>query len=108
MANSAAFPSGIRALADYVHGKGLKLGIYGDAGALTCAGYAGSRGFEAVDAQTWAEWGEPRAATGAGQLQLGGRRCKLGRAVVACSPTQHFSLHFPRSPTGVDYLKYDK
>ena len=58
VANRAAFPSGIKALADYVHSKGLKLGIYGDAGALTCAGYAGSRGFEAVDAQTWAEWGE--------------------------------------------------
>ncbi|WP_159397391.1 NPCBM/NEW2 domain-containing protein [Sorangium cellulosum] len=51
------FPSGIKGLADYVHGKGLKLGIYGDAGTKTCAGYPGSLGHEEIDAQTWAEWG---------------------------------------------------
>jgi alpha-galactosidase len=51
------FPHGIKALADYVHGKGLKLGIYGDAGTLTCAGYPGSLGHEELDARTWAEWG---------------------------------------------------
>jgi alpha-galactosidase len=51
------FPGGIKALADYVHGKGLKLGIYGDAGTLTCAGYPGSLGHEELDARTWAEWG---------------------------------------------------
>ncbi|XXY51844.1 NPCBM/NEW2 domain-containing protein [Sorangium sp. So ce269] len=51
------FPSGIKGLADYVHSKGLKLGIYGDAGTKTCAGYPGSLGHEEVDAQTWAEWG---------------------------------------------------
>jgi alpha-galactosidase len=57
-AHRAKFPSGIKALADYVHGKGLKFGIYGDAGQLTCAKYPGSLGFEEVDAQTFAEWGE--------------------------------------------------
>ncbi|KAI7846119.1 hypothetical protein COHA_000380 [Chlorella ohadii] len=57
VADPQRFPSGIRALSDYVHARGLKFGIYGDAGALTCAGYPGSRGFEKVDAQTWAEWG---------------------------------------------------
>lgn len=51
------FPSGIRGLADYVHGLGLKLGIYGDAGTMTCAGYPGSLGKEKLDAQTWADWG---------------------------------------------------
>ncbi|WP_438028594.1 NPCBM/NEW2 domain-containing protein [Sorangium sp. So ce233] len=51
------FPSGIKGLADYVHEKGLKLGIYGDAGTKTCAGYPGSLGHEAIDAQTWTEWG---------------------------------------------------
>lgn len=35
----------------------MKLGIYGDAGLLTCAGYPGSRGHEAADAATWADWG---------------------------------------------------
>ncbi|WP_422770346.1 NPCBM/NEW2 domain-containing protein [Plantactinospora sp. WMMC1484] len=51
------FPNGIAGLADYVHGKGLKLGIYGDAGTATCAGYPGSLGHEMIDAQTWADWG---------------------------------------------------
>lgn len=51
------FPSGMKALADYVHGKGLKLGIYSDAGATTCAGRPGSRGHEYQDALTYARWG---------------------------------------------------
>jgi alpha-galactosidase len=51
------FPSGIHGVADYVHGRGLKLGIYGDAGTKTCGGYPGSLGKEKLDAQTWADWG---------------------------------------------------
>jgi len=51
------FPSGIKALADYVHAKGLKLGIYSDAGSKTCGGYPASRGREYQDAQTYAAWG---------------------------------------------------
>ncbi|XP_041456914.1 alpha-N-acetylgalactosaminidase-like isoform X1 [Lytechinus variegatus] len=51
------FPSGIKALADYVHKRGLKLGIYGDYGNLTCGGYPGSLGHLEVDANTFAEWG---------------------------------------------------
>jgi len=51
------FPNGIKALADYVHGLGLKLGIYSDAGTMTCAQRPGSLGFETIDAQTWADWG---------------------------------------------------
>lgn len=51
------FPSGIKALADYVHGKGLKLGIYSDAGCKTCAGEPGSLGHEYQDARTYAKWG---------------------------------------------------
>lgn len=51
------FPSGMKALADYVHSKGLKLGIYSDAGAKTCGGRAGSRGREYQDALTYAQWG---------------------------------------------------
>lgn len=51
------FPSGIKALADYVHGKGLKLGIYSDAAQLTCAGYTASLHFEEQDAKTFASWG---------------------------------------------------
>lgn len=56
-AHPERFPHGIKAVADYVHSKGLKIGIYSDAGNKTCAGYAGSRGFEYQDALTFAEWG---------------------------------------------------
>ncbi|KAH7571207.1 hypothetical protein JRO89_XS05G0267300 [Xanthoceras sorbifolium] len=52
------FPYGIKALADYVHSKGLKIGIYGDAGTQTCAKtMPGSLGFEEQDANTFASWG---------------------------------------------------
>jgi alpha-galactosidase len=47
----------MKALADYVHAKGLKLGIYSDAGAKTCGGRPGSRGHEYQDALTYAQWG---------------------------------------------------
>lgn len=55
--NKERFPSGMKALADYVHSKGLKIGIYSDAGHKTCAGYPGSRGHEYQDALTYAQWG---------------------------------------------------
>jgi alpha-galactosidase len=51
------FPSGIKALADYVHSKGLKFGIYSDAGTKTCAGRPGSQGHEYQDAIRYAQWG---------------------------------------------------
>lgn len=51
------FPSGIAGTAAYVHGLGLKLGIYADAGTATCAGYPGSLGHEQIDADTFAQWG---------------------------------------------------
>ncbi len=55
--NKETFPSGMKALADYVHSKGLKLGIYSDAGNTTCGGRPGSRGHEYQDALTYANWG---------------------------------------------------
>ena len=57
VADAAKFPSGIKALADYVHSKGLKFGIYSDAGTKTCAGRPGSMGHEYQDAQQYANWG---------------------------------------------------
>jgi alpha-galactosidase len=58
VAKSSTFPSGIKALADYVHSKGLKLGIYSDAGNLTCSKrMPGSLGHEEQDAKTFASWG---------------------------------------------------
>ncbi|XP_064608971.1 alpha-N-acetylgalactosaminidase-like [Liolophura sinensis] len=50
------FPSGIPALAKYIHGKGLKIGIYQDFGVKTCGGYPGSEFYMPVDAQTFADW----------------------------------------------------
>jgi alpha-galactosidase len=48
------FPHGIKALADYVHSKGLKFGLYNCAGTKTCAGYPGTRGYEYQDARFYA------------------------------------------------------
>jgi alpha-galactosidase len=57
VADAQKFPSGIKALADYVHSRGLKFGIYSDAGRLTCGGRPGSQGHEYQDAITYARWG---------------------------------------------------
>jgi hypothetical protein len=56
VADPRRFPGGIKALADYVHGKGLKFGIYSDAGPMTCAEHPGSRGHEFQDARQYATW----------------------------------------------------
>jgi alpha-galactosidase len=53
---NAKFPD-MKALADYVHSKGLKIGIYSSPGPKTCAGYAASLGHEEQDAQLYASWG---------------------------------------------------
>ncbi len=57
IADPAKFPSGMKHLSDYVHSKGLKLGIYSCAGRLTCGEKFGGFGFEEIDAKTYAEWG---------------------------------------------------
>src|SRR5256714_2443251 len=54
--SNSKFPD-MKALADYVHSKGLKIGIYSSPGPKTCAGYEGSLGHEAQDAKTYADWG---------------------------------------------------
>eukprot|EP01121_Diplochlamys_sp_Union-15-3_P001049 TRINITY_DN1090_c0_g1_i1.p1 TRINITY_DN1090_c0_g1~~TRINITY_DN1090_c0_g1_i1.p1 ORF type:complete len:520 (+),score=61.44 TRINITY_DN1090_c0_g1_i1:109-1668(+) len=51
------FKSGIKALADYIHSKGLKFGVYTDRGNLTCGGRPGALGHEKIDAETYASWG---------------------------------------------------
>ena len=56
-ADPRKFPSGIKSLADYVHSRGLKFGIYSDAGRLTCGGRPGSQGHEYQDTLTYARWG---------------------------------------------------
>ena len=51
------FPAGIQALANDVHSKGVRLGLYTDIGSHTCAGYAGSQDYETIDANSYARWG---------------------------------------------------
>lgn len=57
VADSTRFPDGIKPLADYVHARGLKFGLYTDAGRKTCQGRPGTYGHEAQDARTFAAWG---------------------------------------------------
>ncbi|WP_328536175.1 glycoside hydrolase family 27 protein [Streptomyces sp. NBC_00344] len=59
VADPVRFPDGIKAVADYVHSKGLKFGLYSSAGTKTCnsAGFPGGLGHEKQDAALWASWG---------------------------------------------------
>ena len=57
VADPNKFPSGIKALSDYIHSKGLKFGLYQDRGHSTCMRLPGSFGHEQVDMDTFAEWG---------------------------------------------------
>ena len=57
VANPSQFPNGIQAVANYVHSLGLKLGVYTDTGPQQFGVGAGSYGYEALDAQTFANWG---------------------------------------------------
>src|SRR4051794_16278254 len=57
IADPQHFPSGIKAVADYVHSRGLKFGIYSDAGLTTCQHRPGGRGYEYQDARQYAAWG---------------------------------------------------
>lgn len=57
VADPVKFPSGMKALADTLHAKGFKFGIYSCAGMKTCGGYPGSWGHEFQDARTFASWG---------------------------------------------------
>jgi alpha-galactosidase len=57
VADPVRFPSGMKALADSVHSKGLRFGLYSDAGTGTCQKRPGSKGYEELDARTYAAWG---------------------------------------------------
>ena len=52
-----AFPSGMKALGDFIHSKGLLFGLYQSAGIMTCAKRAGSLGNEKIDAEDMVSWG---------------------------------------------------
>jgi alpha-galactosidase len=57
VAEAKKFPSGMKAIGDYIHSKGLKYGIYQDRGKLTCQQLPGSFGHERIDMETFAQWG---------------------------------------------------
>lgn len=92
------FPNGIKPVADYVHARGLKFGIYSCAGTHTCGGYPGSFEHEFVDAATFAEWGvdylkydycyKPKAADGENlyrRMSLALRSCGRDILLSACN-----------------------
>ncbi len=56
VADPEKFPHGMKYIADYIHSKGLKFGMYSCAGVRTCADYSSSYGYEYIDAKTFAEW----------------------------------------------------
>ncbi|CAI7564053.1 unnamed protein product [Penicillium pancosmium] len=55
--NTTKLPGGVGGIAEFVHKKGLKLGVYSDAGIYDCGFYPGSWGYEELDAATYAQWG---------------------------------------------------
>ena len=57
VADPQRFPNGMRTLADYLHARGLKFGLYTDAGRRTCEGRPGSYRSYEIDARTYADWG---------------------------------------------------
>jgi alpha-galactosidase len=68
------FPGGIPPVVDYIHGKGLKAGLYTSASPWTCAGFAASCQFEDIDAKQWAEWNVDYMKEDAcGQCRSGGK-----------------------------------
>ena len=97
MTNSK-FPD-MKALADYVHSRGLKLGIYSSPGPRTCGGYEGSYGHEEQDAKTYAAWGIDYLKydwCSAARVYPDGALLpayqKMGRALAACGRPIVYSL----------------
>jgi alpha-galactosidase len=93
------FPSGMKALGDYLHQRGLKFGIYSDAGAKTCGGRPGSQGHEFQDAAQYARWGVDYLKydwcnTGSGAAQRNPREAyaTMSRAIAAAGRPMVLSI----------------
>ena len=96
-ADPTTFPDGIKPVVEYVHSLGLKFGIYTDRGNLTCAGRPGSKGFEDLDAQTYASWGvdylkEDSCYAGQGHEEAFAQYAKMRDALNATGRPVYFSL----------------
>lgn len=93
------FPGGMKALGDYLHQRGLKFGIYSDAGEKTCGGRPGSQGHEFQDAAQYARWGVDYLKydwcnTGEGEAQRNPREAyaTMSRAIAAAGRPMVFSI----------------
>lgn len=91
------FPRGIKYVADYLHERGFKLGIYSDAADKTCGGVCGSYGFEEVDAQDFASWGVDLLKydycnAPDGRIEAMERYAKMGKALKGTGRSIVFSL----------------
>ena len=89
-ADPAKFPSGMKALGEYLHSRGLKFGLYSDAGEKTCGGRPGSQGHEFQDAAQYARWGVDYVkydwcSTGTGEGERNPREAyaTMSRAIAA-------------------------
>ncbi|MBD3588517.1 putative Ig domain-containing protein [Bacteroides sp. GM023] len=91
------FPRGIKYVADYLHERGFKLGIYSDAADKTCGGVCGSYGYEEVDAKDFASWGVDLLKydycnAPAGRVEAMNRYAKMGKALRATDRSIVFSI----------------
>jgi len=94
VADPSKFPSGIPALATYVHNKGLKFGIYTDRGTETCQKRPGSYGHEEIDAQTYAKWGVDLVKNDDCNIPSGGDAHKdYGKMYTALKATGRAFIH---------------
>eukprot|EP01062_Namystynia_karyoxenos_P008528 TRINITY_DN129_c0_g2_i1.p1 TRINITY_DN129_c0_g2~~TRINITY_DN129_c0_g2_i1.p1 ORF type:complete len:398 (+),score=109.08 TRINITY_DN129_c0_g2_i1:87-1196(+) len=98
VADPAKFPSGMKALGDYMHSRGVKFGTYTDEGAKTCGGFPASGGNEAVDAKTFAEWGVDYLKVdgcGVPQAEYSSRYHAMGEALVNSGRDIEYSCSWP-------------
>ena len=84
------FPSGMKALGDYVHAAGLSFAMYTAESSETCGGYPASQGYEMLDAQTFASWGVECVSRASETRRMRKRGSELGarawNASMARSP----------------------
>ena len=88
----------MKALADYAHSKGLKIGLYSSPGPYTCGGCVGSWGHEWQDAKTYADWGYDSDTDVSCCLTVSWARPSRRRAATSCSPSA--STAWVTSPRG--------
>lgn len=92
------FPRGMKFLADQVHSRGLKFGIYTDVGAKTCAGFPGSLGYYKTDAETFADWGVDYVKVDgcyADPKQMGDLYTEMGNAIRSTGRDMVYSCEWP-------------